>query len=151
MYTHAGMIHMYPDTWTHIHINIHIRHTQKIHMHVNIYRHTCIYKHTEKHVCIYIHRHIYPNMHVGTCIQTYMYTCIGMHMYTLIHVHTCAPGHHPSKRNPALRPISESSNLAGAFVALVWEWLRRYTTPWSLFHWEIGIKWTINPLGPKVT
>ena len=89
---------------------------------------------------MYIHTctHIYPNIHAHS------YICIHIYMYTHMFLATLP------QRNLVPRPLSESSNLAGAFAALVWAWLKRHPTSWGLFHWKIRIKWIINPLGPKI-
>lgn len=136
---------MYTQIHTHIHMHIHklthghtCTHTDR-YINIHTYMHTHTYTHIHTESCMYIHTGtcIYPNIHAHS------YICIHIYMYTHMFLAT-AP-----QRNLVPRPLSESSNLAGAFAALVWAWLKRHPTSWGLFHWKIRTKWIINPLGPK--
>ena len=74
-------------------------------MRVHIYMHT--YRHRE--TCMYTR--------TGTHIQTYMYRHARVYTHACTYMCSWPP---PLKRNLVLRPLSEFSNLTGAFVALVW-------------------------------
>lgn len=139
----------------------------QIHTHIHIYRYTCTYinSHTDTHahtqidthinIHTYMHTHTYTHIHTESCMYIHTGTCIypNIHAHSYISIHIYMYTHMflatAPQRNLVPRPLSESNNLAGAFAALVWAWLKRHPTSWGLFHWKIRIKWIINPLGPK--